>query len=79
MQYIDNMSYFPGDTTVEVEWLNNRRENSVQLLQVRSPSPSDELSNFKVLSDQRLRTAAHGEKLLVQYRTRHELSGWSRN
>lgn len=78
VQYINDASYLPGDTTLETERLNKAKESNVLFSQDGSPSSRKELSGFRVLCVQALRSLYHGEEYLVNYGNKYEFHAWSR-
>lgn len=65
MQYINDNRDLPGDSVSQTGILKKPRANNVQFLQASSASSFKELSSFRILSFQQLRSTTLGVELLV--------------
>lgn len=78
IRFINYDLYLSGDTTQEIEKVNEPWSNSVQVLQNRYPSSSNRFSTDRNVIFKALRSIAPEEELLVSYRNKEAFYGMGR-
>lgn len=75
MRYVNYPKFFPGDTSLDGEWLQKADENTVKFSHGWSLSLPKDLTTLRIISVRTIRNTALAEKCLVPHGNIYELHG----